>query len=109
MENSPVMRTLRVVADMIIPLYLTDPALAGVPARELRHLHDITRFCHEKGVHEMFGGQSPLPTGAARRLVTDVPTSTGCWTWAVGWSRAGAERCPSTRCALGPCWPCGAA
>ena len=74
MENSPVMRTLRVVADMIIPLYLTDPASPGFRPENCATLHDITRFCHEKGVHEMFGGQSPLPTGAARRLVTDVPT-----------------------------------
>lgn len=75
MENSPVMECLRQAMEYIIPLNLKDAKAPDFCPESCRTLHDITRFCHEKAVREMFGrSSSSIPARAARRLVTDVPT-----------------------------------
>ncbi len=73
-EAGPVMRLRRRAMDCILPLTLTDAASPKFVPEECRTLHDITRFCHEKGVNEMFNRPGAAPKGATRRLVTDVPT-----------------------------------
>jgi pyruvate,water dikinase len=41
-------------ADSIVPLGLTDPHAASFTPQGCRSVHDITRFCHEMAVREMF-------------------------------------------------------
>lgn len=74
MEKSPVMLCLRSAMDLIIPLNLTCSSSPEFAPQNCTTLHDITRFCHEMGVNEMFNRPGNIPVGAARRLVTDIPT-----------------------------------
>lgn len=75
MEGSPVLDTLQKVAGLVTPLNLVDPDSIDFRPRECRTLHDITRFCHEKSVHEMFrfGQAHDFPERQARRLVCHRP------------------------------------
>jgi len=75
MEGSPVQGILREVLACISPLHLVDPQSPYFRPSECRSLHDITRFCHEKAVTEMFcfGEQHRFDAGSAKRLVGDVP------------------------------------
>ena len=81
MEGSPVQRTLIAVLKLISPLNLTDPAAPEFNAAHCRTLHDITRFCHEKAVPEMFdfGRRFRFDQGAAKRLRDTLPLE---W-WAI--------------------------
>jgi len=76
LAGSPVYESLKGAAAMITPLKMLDPESADFRARNCSTFHDITRFCHEKAVHEMFlfGKQHSFPEKAARRLYTDRPT-----------------------------------
>ncbi len=47
-------RSVRAAADSIIPLGLTDPHAASFTPQGCRSVHDVTRFCHEMAVREMF-------------------------------------------------------
>jgi pyruvate,water dikinase len=75
MDGSPVQQTLTEVLKLISPLHLTDPASPYFRAALCETMHDITRFCHEKSVVEMFGfGQRyHFDKGAAKRLVDNMP------------------------------------
>ncbi len=75
-------RNLERVLSRITPLNLTDPRLPEFTPGNCRSLHDITRYCHEMAMQEMFryseactmgGGDTCLSEGAARRLVADFP------------------------------------
>ncbi len=75
MDGSPVQQTLINVLKLITPLHLTDPGSPYFRASLCESMHDITRFCHEKSVIEMFdfGKRYRFDEGAAKRLVANMP------------------------------------
>ncbi|WP_028582645.1 PEP/pyruvate-binding domain-containing protein [Desulfogranum japonicum] len=75
MQGSPVEQTMKQVLHHITPLTLTDPGSPFFRSSYCTTLHDITRFCHEKSVTEMFrfGERYRYVKGAAKRLVDNMP------------------------------------
>jgi pyruvate,water dikinase len=63
------------VAELIVPLTLTDSRASGYTAERCRTLHDVIRFCHQATIEAMFDlGDGALRRGEPlRRLVSDVP------------------------------------
>lgn len=62
---------LKNIYEHIFPLHLLDPEGADFRARNCTTWHDITRFCHEKGVKEIFnfGQRQALSDQASKQLV----------------------------------------
>ncbi len=75
MAGSPVQRILTEALQHVTPLNLSDPTSTQFKSSWCETLHDITRFCHEKSVSEMFnfGQKHHFDQGTAKRLVGDVP------------------------------------
>jgi pyruvate,water dikinase len=75
MEGSPVHELLRHALTHIAPLTFTDPSAPEFRPANVKTLHDITRFCHEKAVREMFafGRDHEFPRFAAKQLHYNVP------------------------------------
>ncbi|WP_207261342.1 PEP/pyruvate-binding domain-containing protein [Desulfovibrio sp. Huiquan2017] len=67
MRTTDVGLALERVLTFITPLHLTDPESPDFRPDGCRSMHDITRFCHEKAVSEMFT-QDERPVAGARRL-----------------------------------------
>ncbi len=75
--RSPVHRAASAAAASILPLGLTDPAAATFVPQNCRTVHDITRFCHEMAIREMFDvNNQRLRMRHVRRLVSPVPLHT---------------------------------
>ena len=75
MEGSPIRGILESALTHIAPLTLLDPNAPEFRPANVRTLHDITRFCHEKSVAEMFafGSEHKFPRYAAKQLHHNVP------------------------------------
>lgn len=75
MLGSPVHRILKDALQHITPLNLVDPASAFFTPSSCETLHDFTRFCHEKAVHEMFsfGDRHHFDRRTAKQLVVSTP------------------------------------
>ena len=73
MAGSPVYTILTQALVHITPLNLTDPASPFFRPDGCRTLHDLTRFCHEKAVVEMFtfGERYGFNDKAAKQLVVE--------------------------------------
>jgi len=76
MADSPIYHILRDALALITPLNLTDPASPFFRPSSCRTMHDLTRFCHEKGVSEMFsfGARMGYDDKSAKQLVGEMPS-----------------------------------
>jgi pyruvate,water dikinase len=75
MKGTPVHAALEGACRHIVPLHLLDPDSPRFSPRHCTTFHDITRFCHEKAVAEMFrfGSEHDFPERAAKQLRCRVP------------------------------------
>ncbi|MHB8966889.1 MAG: PEP/pyruvate-binding domain-containing protein [Thermoleophilia bacterium] len=75
MEGSPVHRILGDILELVLPLNLTDPGSPYFKSTYCKTMHDITRFCHEKAVKEMFsfGADSRFDARSAKQLAGETP------------------------------------
>ena len=75
MVGSPVHRTLQRIMKHVSPLSLLNPDSPQFKLENVRTMHDITRFCHEKSVKEMFqfGRDHHFPEKSSKQLHYQVP------------------------------------
>ncbi len=76
-KGTELFKTLEKALKWVVPLNLVDPEDENFKPEFCDTLHDITRFCHETGMHEMFKIKD-MPSegiGEARRLTAGIPLS----------------------------------
>ncbi|MFH1075928.1 MAG: PEP/pyruvate-binding domain-containing protein [Pseudomonadota bacterium] len=75
MKETHIYKALRRVADLIIPLNLTDPKGANFNPKGCRTLHDATRYVHERCYAEMFqtGDLVSRQDQGVTRLIAPIP------------------------------------
>lgn len=76
-KGTELFKTLQKALKWVVPLNLVDPEDENFKPEFCNTLHDITRFCHETGMHEMFR-INDIPSGQigeARRLLAGIPLS----------------------------------
>ena len=74
-KGTELFKILEKVLKLIVPLNLVDPEDENFKPESCNTLHDITRFCHETGMHEMFK-ITDMPSGMAgeaRKLLAGIP------------------------------------
>ncbi|MGC8938562.1 MAG: PEP-utilizing enzyme, partial [Thermodesulfovibrio sp.] len=74
-KETLIYKTLEKVLKFIVPLYLVDPTSEDFKPENCRTFHDITRFCHEMVMHEMFTmwNQYEESEVHAVPLIADIP------------------------------------
>ena len=74
-KDTPVYQVLRRAADLIVPLYLTDPRATNFSPAHCRTLHDIGRYVHEMSYTEMFkiGDLVSDQEGVAFKIDAPIP------------------------------------
>jgi len=75
MADSPVYHLLEEILSLVTPLNLTDPGSPYFKSSYCWTLHDVTRFCHEKAVSEMFafGERARFDERSAKQLGGEIP------------------------------------
>jgi pyruvate,water dikinase len=74
--ETPVRHILREAAELITPLNMLDPSSPHFRAANVATYHDVTRYCHEKSVEEMFrfGRDHHFPERSSKQLYTHTAT-----------------------------------
>ena len=70
MEGSPVHAALTAACEHIVPLHLINPDAPEFAPGHCRTLHDITRFCHELSVREMYLAGNDGLEGFSKQLTS---------------------------------------
>jgi pyruvate,water dikinase len=74
-DDIDIFNILKRISDHIAPLHMVNPKDPEFLAENCRSFHDITRFCHQRAMEEMFYGASELKDKDrfSSRLKTDIP------------------------------------